>query len=69
MKYATGFCRECFNQDYGLKLVSKDCVYEIYPCVCTKCNRAKNVVINLHRKARILLALGFKRAKKVKYKR
>ena len=66
MKYNSGFCRECFNEEYGLNLVSKDCVYEIYPCVCTKCNEAKNVVINLHKKAKFLVSLGFKHAKKKK---
>ena len=69
MKYKTGFCRQCFNEEYGLNLISKDCVYEIYPCVCTKCNEAKNVVINLHTRARVLLALGFRRAKKTKNKK
>lgn len=66
MKYKSGLCRECFNEEYGLNLISKDCLYEIYPCVCTKCNEAKNVVINLRRKARFLIRLGFKRAKKKK---
>ena len=46
-------CRDCLNQKYGLKLVSRDCIYLIYPGMCPSCHGMRNIVRDVRRRARI----------------
>lgn len=53
-----GYCRECLNREFGMKLERKDTYIFNYPMKCACCGKAKNIVcrvkfpknIVLHRK-------------------
>lgn len=40
-------CRTCLNQIYKVKLKPKDCVYDDYPHVCSRCKEMKNIVSDI----------------------
>ena len=63
-KFNIGCCRECLNTLYGLKLEPKNCVYEMYPGICSHCGMPRNVVTRLKKGARVAVAFGFLRSGK-----
>ena len=38
------WCRRCINEEFGLELESKDCLYMNYPCTCARCQKMQNIV-------------------------
>lgn len=49
LKYAAlgRLCRKCINEEYGLQLSRKDCLYWIYPATCRCCGQIKNIVADI----------------------
>ena len=47
-------CRSCLNQEYGLNLKPKDCLYEDYPYVCQYCGEVKNIVNDIRFRKKML---------------
>lgn len=53
-------CRECLNEEHGINLSSGDCLYFMYPAVCTRCKEVKHIVTGVRLSKKIKLFLGFK---------
>ena len=48
-------CRACLNKKYGIRLKTKDCIYEDYPRVCHECGEVKNIVCGIKLPKRLFL--------------
>ena len=46
-KYITGVCRDCLNQNTGLKLMSDDCAHDWRCCECPQCGNVRHPIIAL----------------------
>ena len=42
-------CRQCINEQYGLRLETKDCYYLPYQELCSRCGNIKNIVAGISR--------------------
>ena len=40
-------CRSCMNDAYGIRLEPNNCRYLMYPAVCYRCGKVKNIVSDI----------------------
>ena len=61
MKYSTfknnlgHLCRECLNDKYRINLTPSNCTYTMYPSVCYRCGKVKNIVENISFSKRMMI--------------
>ena len=48
-------CRDCLNRKLGTSLEPKDCMYDLYPHVCSSCGQLRNIVVDLAIKTKMKL--------------
>jgi len=51
-------CRQCINEQYGLRLRRKDCLYFYYPSPCSCCGEIRNIVTEISARGRWKLLLA-----------